>query len=51
MSKSRFKALRDRLNGVVVKPNANKHPILSGAVPLVNYQPPRWQYGKVRGGV
>lgn len=49
MSKSAMKALRARLNGEQPKMNPTKHPILSGAVPLVNYQAPHWRYGKARG--
>lgn len=49
MSKSALKALRARLNGTPTRMNPTKHPILSGAVPLVNYQAPHWRYGKARG--
>lgn len=49
MSKSALKALRARLNGEAVKRNTRKYPILSGAVPLVNYQAPHWRYGKAQG--
>jgi hypothetical protein len=49
MSKSTMKALRARLNGEPAKMNPKKHPILSGAVPLVNYQAPHWRYGKAQG--
>ena len=45
MSRSALKALRSVLNGVPVKRNPNKHPVLSGAVPVVKYVPASWRYG------
>jgi hypothetical protein len=48
MSKKALRALRARLNGERPRLNPNKHPILSGAVPLVDYVAPRWRYGNAR---
>lgn len=49
MSKSAFRALRARLAGEQPKRNPRKHPILSGAVPLVDYKPKPWRYGSQQG--
>lgn len=49
MSKSARKALLARLNGERPKMNPRKHPILSGAVPLVDYKPKPWRYGDQQG--
>ena len=46
MSKQSFRALRDRVMGIPVKRNPVKHPVLSGAVKVVQYVPPRWSYSR-----
>ena len=54
MKSSKFKALRKSVAGVpcpgmtsafMTKIGRAKHPIYSGAVPLVQYVAPAWRYG------